>query len=121
MSPKQKTDRWFYYLWIHERLDSFRHIAAGKATTMGHIQRYHLSDSKAVVPNHGIFDAANNTLGPIVDQIILHCVESRTLAALRDTLLPKLISGEIRIKNAERFVGDGVRGAETGKASHRRG
>jgi hypothetical protein len=32
--------------------------------------------------------------------------ESRTLAALRDTLLPKLISGELRVKDAERFVAD---------------
>ncbi|HPY71547.1 MAG TPA: restriction endonuclease subunit S [Planctomycetota bacterium] len=31
--------------------------------------------------------------------------ESRTLAALRDTLLPKLISGELRIKDAEKFIG----------------
>jgi len=31
-------------------------------------------------------------------------VESRTLAALRDTLLPKLISGELRVKDAERFI-----------------
>jgi type I restriction enzyme S subunit len=30
--------------------------------------------------------------------------ESRTLTALRDTLLPKLISGEIRVKDAERFL-----------------
>jgi type I restriction enzyme S subunit len=30
--------------------------------------------------------------------------ESRTLAALRDALLPKLISGEIRVKDAERFL-----------------
>jgi type I restriction enzyme S subunit len=30
--------------------------------------------------------------------------QSRTLAALRDTLLPKLISGELRVKDAERFV-----------------
>jgi type I restriction enzyme S subunit len=30
--------------------------------------------------------------------------ESRTLAALRDTLLPKLISGEIRVKDAEKFA-----------------
>lgn len=34
--------------------------------------------------------------------------ESRTLAAIRDTLLPKLISGEIRVKDAERFVGKGI-------------
>jgi type I restriction enzyme, S subunit len=32
--------------------------------------------------------------------------ESRTLAALRDTLLPKLISGELRVKDAERFLKD---------------
>jgi len=31
-------------------------------------------------------------------------VQSRTLAALRDTLLPKLISGELRVKDAERLV-----------------
>jgi len=30
--------------------------------------------------------------------------ESRTLAALRDALLPKLIRGEIRVKDAERFL-----------------
>jgi type I restriction enzyme S subunit len=30
--------------------------------------------------------------------------ESRTLAAVRDTLLPKLISGEVRVKGAERIV-----------------
>jgi type I restriction enzyme S subunit len=30
--------------------------------------------------------------------------ESRTLAALRDALLPKLISGEIRVRDAERFL-----------------
>jgi len=34
--------------------------------------------------------------------------ESRTLAALRDTLLPKLISGELRVKDAERFVARGA-------------
>jgi type I restriction enzyme S subunit len=32
-------------------------------------------------------------------------VESRTVAALRDALLPKLISGELRVKDAKRFVG----------------
>jgi type I restriction enzyme S subunit len=30
--------------------------------------------------------------------------EGRTLAALRDTLLPKLLSDEIRVKDAERFI-----------------
>ena len=42
--------RWLCYLGIHQHLDDFRHIAAGKATTMGHIQRYHLTAAKLAVP-----------------------------------------------------------------------
>jgi type I restriction enzyme S subunit len=38
------------------------------------------------------------------DRIELNERESRTLAALRDTLLPKLISGEVRVKNAEPYI-----------------
>jgi type I restriction enzyme S subunit len=40
----------------------------------------------------------------MLDRIINSIHESRTLAALRDTLLPKLVSGELRIRDAERFV-----------------
>jgi type I restriction enzyme S subunit len=42
---------------------------------------------------------------PLFQRIDCSRSESRTLAALRDTLLPKLISGELRIKDAERFIG----------------
>jgi type I restriction enzyme S subunit len=34
--------------------------------------------------------------------------ESGTLAALRDTLLPKLISGKLRVKDAERVIGTAI-------------
>ena len=34
--------------------------------------------------------------------------ESRTLATLRDALLPKLISGELRVKDAERFIASAI-------------
>lgn len=39
-----------------------------------------------------------------ITRILANCNESRTLAALRDTLLPKLISGELRMRDAERFI-----------------
>ncbi|MBZ0159155.1 MAG: restriction endonuclease subunit S [bacterium] len=96
--------KWFYYLWIHEHLPAFQHIAAGKATTMGHIQRHHLSDAKVVVPPHRVLDASNKALAPIVAQMSRRCVESRILAALRDALLPKLISGELRVRDAKHFA-----------------
>ena len=93
--------KWFYYLWVHEHLASFRHTAAGKATTMGHIQRHHLSDAKIVVPESDVLNATDKMIAPIIEQVMQRRVESRTLAALRDTLLPKLISGDLRLRDTE--------------------
>ena len=101
----KKYAKWFYYLWVHEHLPHFRHIAAGKATTMGHIQRRHLTDAKVVITCDAIMNKADDLLGPMVERCIRFNVESRTLAALRETLLPRLISGELRVPDAERIVG----------------
>jgi type I restriction enzyme S subunit len=43
---------------------------------------------------------------PIFARAAVAATESRALAAIRDALLPKLISGEIRVKNAERIVAE---------------
>jgi len=96
--------KWFYYLCVHQHLPDFRHIAAGKATTMGHIQRHHLTDAKVVVSDPDVFNAADKVIAPIIEQIMQHRVESRTLANLRDTLLPKLISGEMRVGKTEQMM-----------------
>ena len=47
-------------------------------------------------------------VSPWWNQIIHNVLESRTLAALRDTLLPKLLSGELRVKPTEKLGGGGV-------------
>jgi type I restriction enzyme, S subunit len=96
--------KWLYYFWIHQHLRDFRQIAAGKATTMGHIQRHHLSDAKVVLPPSELLEALDGLMTPLVDRPWRRNVQSRTLAALRDTLLPKLISGEIRVPLAERML-----------------
>jgi len=96
--------KWLYYLWIQRHLADFRHIAAGKATTMGHIQRHHLSDAKVVVPPRELVEALDVILGPLLERSWRRLQESRTLAALRDTLLPRLISGKLRVPDAERFA-----------------
>lgn len=66
---------------------------------MGHIQRHHLSDAKLVVPPAQLLVAMSEQLEPMIESLWKRQVESRTLAALRDTLLPKLISGELRVTN----------------------
>ncbi len=93
--------KWFYLGWIREHLDDFRGIAAGKATTMGHIQRHHLTDAKATVPSPDVVAAGHEDLGPLVEEQVRHAVEARTLASQRDTLLPRLVSGELRVEDVE--------------------
>jgi len=101
-----KYPKWLCYLGVHHHLEDFRHIAAGKATTMGHIQRHHLSDAKLATPSQALLRAIDAVFAPIVESIWRRAVEARTLAALRDALLPKLISGELRVKDAKRFVAE---------------
>jgi type I restriction enzyme, S subunit len=87
--------KWFYYLWTLYHLDEFRLIAADKATTMGHIQRGHLTAAKVLIPPRSLLDAMTRAMSPLIDQLITNRIQSRTLATLRDTLLPKLLSGEL--------------------------
>jgi hypothetical protein len=75
-------------MWIGQHLEDFRHIAAGKAYPMGHIQRYHLSAAKVILPPPPLLALADRIKSPLIDGIWQRSVESRTLAALRDTLLP---------------------------------
>jgi type I restriction enzyme S subunit len=96
--------KWLYFFWIHQHLDYFRGIAAGKATTMGHIQRGHLSAAKVLVPSDKLLEEMSRYFAPLIDEMVQAKVASKTLAAIRDTLLPKLISGDLRIPDAEKLV-----------------
>lgn len=97
---------WFYSQWVWHHLEEFQRIAASKATTMGHIQRGHLTAAQTVCPPSNVIEALGKTMKPLLDQIIANQLQSRTLAETRDALLPKLMSGEIRVTQAEKVAGD---------------
>lgn len=63
-----------------------------------------MSKYKVVIPPESIAKSFTFPIEIIVDQMILFIHQFHTLAALRDSLLPKLISGEIRVRDAERFL-----------------
>ena len=90
-------DKWFYYAWTKHHLDRFVKIAADRATTMGHIKRDALEKAEVLIPSDEDFEEIGKMLKPIYDQILNNRVESRKLVALRDNLLPKLMSGEISV------------------------
>lgn len=89
--------KWFYFLWTRHHLEHFRQVAASKATTMGHIQRAHLTGAKVLVPGEEVLRAANSVLAPIMQRVIENSLQAYNLAAVRDTLLPRLISGQLQI------------------------
>jgi type I restriction enzyme S subunit len=100
--------KWFYFLWIRHHLAEFRGIAAGKATTMGHIQRHHLSAAKVVAPPEPLLKEMSRHFAPLIEHVVHLKIASKTLAAIRDALLPKLMSGDIRIPDAQRIFGEQV-------------
>ena len=93
--------KWFYFLWTRHHLEHFRQVAASKATTMGHIQRSHLTAAKVVVPTDEIIHMADAVLAPILQRMIENALQAQNLATLRDTLLPRLISGQLRLPEAQ--------------------
>lgn len=90
-------DKWFYYLWTAHHLARFIAIAADKATTMGHIKREELAKAEVLIPCEEDYTSLTSIMQPIFELIISNRIESRKLAALRDELLPKLMSGEIDV------------------------
>ncbi|MFM5179819.1 restriction endonuclease subunit S [Aeromonas veronii] len=91
----------FYYHWTNHHLARFQHIAAAKAVTMGHIKKGDLSDSYCTVPSILIITEFERIAGACLNQAKNLRLQNNSLAKLRDTLLPKLISGELRLDNIE--------------------
>ncbi len=89
--------KWFYYYWTKHHLQEFIHIAKDKAVTMGHIKRGHLEEAMVAIPDNDSMEKAHELFEPILSKMISLRLESSRLSLLRDTLLPRLMSGEIEI------------------------
>ena len=96
-----KYPKWFYYAWTAHHLARFVAIAADKATTMGHIKREDLAKAEVIIPDTTSMERIGGVIEPIYDLIINQRVENRRLSMLRDSLLPKLMSGELDVSSVE--------------------
>ncbi|ABE32709.1 type I restriction modification DNA specificity domain protein [Paraburkholderia xenovorans LB400] len=99
-----EVPKWFYYLATRHHLPEFREIAAHKATTMGHIQRKHLTEAKIAVPPPEVLTRLTEFVAPLIELRIENAVRIRSLGELRDSLLPRLISGQLHLSEAETLV-----------------
>lgn len=93
----KKYEDWFVFLWTKHHLEDFIRIAKDKAVTMGHIKREHLDKAMILIPTNEIYNNVTNILKPIFSSIINLRIENKNLSEIRDSLLPKLMSGEVRV------------------------
>ncbi len=89
--------KWFYLMWCKHHLAEFITVAASHATTMGHIKRGDLDAAMVLVPPAPVLEAMSKQMQPLLDKQIANARQRKTLEKLRDTLLPKLMSGEVRV------------------------
>jgi len=85
----------FVYLYIKERIEDLIGSATGGAQQ--HINKQVVEDYPVLVPDGDVLAMFANAVEPVFNQIANSIYENQKLAALRDLLLPKLMSGEVGI------------------------
>jgi type I restriction enzyme S subunit len=88
--------------WTETNMETIKSNAGG--TTFAEISKRNFRPIPVVVPQNLVLEAFVQQVEPLHKQVVLNLQESNSLASLRDTLLPKLISGELRVPAAEKFV-----------------
>ncbi|MCC7195800.1 MAG: restriction endonuclease subunit S [Gemmatimonadaceae bacterium] len=84
-----------------ESIDALAHLADGAAYPA--VRPEIVAATPSVLPDNDVLARFSQAAGPLLAKVAQSKRESRTLGALRDALLPKLISGELRLEHAERF------------------
>ena len=92
----------FAIQWADSAMDEIKQRAGG--TTFAEISKTNFRGIPILVPSQKIIDAYSRDVKDLYNQITSRIENINTLAKLRDTLLPKLMSGELRIPDAETLV-----------------
>ena len=101
-----RSDSWFGFTLSHVSSTEFVGYtnAGSTGTKMPRTNWTDMARYEVVLPPEPVAEAFTQRVQPSVDRIIAGTHECRTLAALRNTLLPKLISGELRVEDADTFM-----------------
>lgn len=89
--------KWFYLEWCKHHLAEFISISSSHATTMGHIKRCDLDNAIVLVPSINELNSMSEQMSPLLERQISIAKQIQILEKLRDMLLPKLMSGDVRV------------------------
>ena len=71
------------------------------ATTVIHIGKKDYDAFELYLPDSNTLDQFDELTSPMIDQIVVNCLENKRLATLRDSLLPRLMSGELDVSDID--------------------
>ena len=104
MKCEDRLSNWFVYLWAKENRALISQNANG--STFQEISKKNFRPLPILVPDTDTRDVFDSLVKPLFDRIVANEREIRTLAQTRDLLLPKLMSGEIRVGEAEQTISE---------------
>ena len=100
---KKASNEFLYGLLSREEFREYAYSYAN-GTTVLHLSTKALPEYRCVLPTPDVIDSFTKLVRPLYAVFDNNEIQNNTLASIRDTLLPKLVSGEIRVKDAEKFV-----------------
>lgn len=92
------------YLFAQKMVSQLQAMAHGSVFST--ITRQTFESVSLPMPSEGVLRAFEDAVSPMFDKILANVHESRTLAQTRDLLLPRLMSGELRVAEAERLASE---------------
>jgi type I restriction enzyme S subunit len=98
MKCNEQASNYFMLNWCQQNMAEIEGRATG--TTFAEISKQNFRPIPLVLPKQDIMTAFSNRVAPLYEQITANLRQSRTLAILRDTLLPKLLFGELSVREA---------------------
>jgi type I restriction enzyme S subunit len=102
MICRKRISKAFVWLWTQANMQTVLQNANG--STFQEISKANFRPITVTIPTTDVLRVFDETVGPLFDRIVSNDMENRSIAATRDFLLPKLVSGEVRVRDAERFV-----------------
>ena len=94
--PSDRMPAQFIYFWIKNNIDRLISWQTGGAQQ--HINKNNVNDLELFCPSEEVMQEYVAISKPLFEQIRLNCFESKTLTLVRDSFLPKLMLGKIRVK-----------------------
>lgn len=102
ITKSKKVSDEFIYLMINNKITDLLKQATGGAQQ--HINKNDVNELLTIIPPYCFMEQFTNKSLLYFELIKAYCFENQTLTKLRDTLLPKLISGEARVKDIEKTI-----------------